>query len=114
MAPPSAVDAPVVEEDEGEDEVAAGQPHVHTLSYWIERFRPLVEREDGEVVVVCANRTGMEGTAKYAGTSTVMRLGRGEVALWDVLGMGTEGLLRVDTSEVSACGCICFWSAADR
>ncbi|KAL9082223.1 MAG: hypothetical protein Q9159_006586 [Coniocarpon cinnabarinum] len=88
----------------------AAQPDTHTLAYWIARMRPLVESEK-EVVVVCANRTGREGDATYAGTSTVMRMGgsgggggdRGEgegggnVSLWGVLGKGEAGVLRVDT-----------------
>lgn len=60
-----------------------------------------------EVVCVIANRTGIEpggegqAEARYAGTSCVLVAGRGVVRLWGILGMGREGLLRVDTDEVS-------------
>lgn len=88
------------------------EPDVDTLSYWIERFRPLIEPTgpEEEVFVVCANRTGEEGVAprvgnvRYAGTSTVMgmrRVDRGasqvNIKIFDVMGRSQDGLLIVDT-----------------
>jgi hypothetical protein len=62
-------------------------------------------------VVVCANRTGEEGTAerigevRYAGSSCVMGLTKGdgemdgEVRIWDILGRAQEGVMVVDTGK---------------
>lgn len=81
---------------------AAAEPELSTLSYWVERLRPVVENKARKVIVVLANRCGIEPGADadvyYAGTTTVMRLGQGEVELWDVLGKGEERLLMVDTA----------------
>jgi len=89
------------------------QPDLSTLGYWVERFSPLIgpavgEGEEREVVVVIANRTGDEGVAervgevRYAGSSCVMGLRKGEerdVRIWDILGRAEEGVLAVDTDE---------------
>lgn len=76
-------------------------PQTDTLSYWAARFQPLVDRmAEKQVVLVMANRTGVENDACYAGSSTVMRIRQGEVHLWDVLGKGEEGCLIVDTKHV--------------
>ncbi|MCJ1476862.1 Carbon-nitrogen hydrolase [Lambiella insularis] len=101
------------------------RPDGATLRYWVERLRPLV-RAEREVVVVLANRCGVEagggkggeeglgeggdgqgggvGTAeaRYAGSSTVMCVGRGRVRLWGIMGRGEEGVLRVDTETECA------------
>ena len=74
------------------------EPDMHTLAYWIARHQPLL-LDDKEVVIVCANRSGKEGDATYAGSSTVMKVGKGEVWLWRVLGKGEEGVLAVDTNK---------------
>lgn len=88
------------------------RPDMDTLSYWIERFRPLVEANgaEEEVIVVIANRTGDEGEAprigevRYAGSSTVMGLkksdkhGNTQVKIWDVMGRAQDGLLIIDTN----------------
>ena len=89
------------------------QPDLDTVSYWLERLRPL-RGPDGahqEVVVVFANRCGEEGDlaligpVRYAGSSTVMGFSRGhgrkdgEVRIWDMLGRAEEGLLVVDTEN---------------
>ena len=91
------------------------EPELETLSYWVERFRPVVAGER-QVIVVIGNRCGIEGgdvcntstgagdmpeTAEvcYAGSSTVIRIGKGKVELWDVLGKGEERCLLVDTEE---------------
>ena len=95
-----------------EDLVDAGgkQPDLRTLSYWVERLKPVVEGKR-KIVCVVANRTGIEGggessvgnaeEARYAGTSCVMKVGKGLVRIWGILGKGEKGLLIVDTDEVS-------------
>jgi protein N-terminal amidase len=89
------------------------QPDLSTLGYWVERFSPLVGPaagggEQNEVVLVIANRTGDEGMAervgevRYAGSSCVMSLRKGEerrVRIWDILGKAEEAVLVVDTDE---------------
>lgn len=89
------------------------RPDLSTLGYWVGRFSPLVgpavgEGEQKEVVVVIANRTGSEGVAervgevRYAGSSCVMGLRKGEgraVRIWDILGRAEEAVLVVDTDE---------------
>ena len=82
-------------------------PDGNTVAYWAERLRPLMDSSTGseqEVIIVCANRVGAEGTSpqfgevKYAGSSCVMSLKKGqEVRIWDVLGRAQEGVLIVDT-----------------
>ncbi|MCJ1275604.1 Carbon-nitrogen hydrolase [Puttea exsequens] len=88
-------------------EVPPGQPDLQTLSYWIERLRPLVE-QDKEVIIVCANRCGeepgnnpigQEEGVEYAGSSWVGRIGRGQINIWGILGRGEEGVLGVDMGE---------------
>lgn len=89
------------------------QPDLSTLGYWVERFSPLTgpavgEGEQNEVVLAIANRVGDEGTAervgevRYAGTSCVLGLRKGDeraVRIWDILGRAEEGVLLVDTEE---------------
>jgi len=76
------------------------EPCMDTLSYWMARLKPLlVADEPREVIVVLANRTGVEGDAVYAGTSTVIGIEPGNVKLYGVLGRGEKELLMVDTSE---------------
>jgi protein N-terminal amidase len=89
------------------------RPDLSTLGYWVERFSPLTapavgEGEPNEVVLVVANRVGDEGTAervgevRYAGTSCVMGLQKGDgraMRIWDILGRAEEGVLVVDTNK---------------
>lgn len=77
------------------------EPDMKTLSYWVERFGPLIKAEGEGTILVMANRCGVEGKACYAGTSTVMQVSRGEVNMWDICGKGEERCLVVDTEEVS-------------
>ena len=75
-------------------------PDLETLSYWIERIVPLVKNQEGEVVVVFANRCGEEPTdARYAGTSWIGRVGFGKVKIWDTAGRAEEKLLLIDTDQ---------------
>lgn len=97
-------------------EEVSGQPVIpdmDTIGYWIERFRPLLgpSAHDGEVLVVCANRAGEEGTdprigeVRYAGSSCVMGFSEGsggfdgDVRIWKIFGRAQEGVLLVDTSD---------------
>lgn len=73
---------------------------METLAYWVARLEPLIRCEDdGEIIIVLANRTGVEGDAVYAGTSAVLGIQSGEVKLYGVLGRGERELLVVDTSK---------------
>jgi protein N-terminal amidase len=75
-------------------------PDVATISYWLERFAPIVEsRSDTPVYVVLANRCGMEKTVCYAGSTTVMKIHQGVVSLFETCGKGEERCLVVDLSE---------------
>ena len=86
-------------------------PDLNTVAYWVERLRPLMHEVTGteqEVVIVCANRCGTEGTAprigdvKYAGSSCVMSMKKGqEVRIWDIFGRGQEGVLLIDTKDAA-------------
>ena len=85
----------------------AREPDLDTLSYWIERLKPLVEG-DKEVVIVCANRCGeeegknslgVEEGVRYAGTSWSGKVGREKVKIWDIMGRREEGVTVVDTEE---------------
>lgn len=107
-------------------DVEPNQPDMATLSYWVERFSPLLESARGEdVTVVFANRCGVEDNAEmreghvvkkrplmqevcYAGSSCVLTFRNGQVGLYDrdgasgILGKSEEGVLVVDTSKVSS------------
>ena len=82
------------------------EPELSTLSYWVERLRPVVERKaDRKTIVVLAKRCGVEPGAEkqacYAGTSTVLGVGNGEVEIWDIQGKGEERLLVMDTDKAA-------------
>src|SRR5213079_262060 len=74
-------------------------PDTATIQYWQSRFQPLLEDkgDDREVLVVVCNRSGGEGEAYYAGTSSVIGWQGGVVRHYGVLGRGVEDLLVVDT-----------------
>ena len=83
----------------------AEEPDLDTLSYWIERMKPLVDGEK-EVIVVCANRSGEEPGknpigeeegVRYAGSSWVGKVGRGAVRIWQIMGRATEQVTVADT-----------------
>ena len=85
------------------------EPDLDTLSYWIERLRPLVIAEK-EVLVICSNRCGeepgrnlatpdSEGGVRYAGSSWVGLIGKKTVKIWGILGREQEDLLLVDTTK---------------
>jgi protein N-terminal amidase len=71
-----------------------------TLSYWLARLKPLLAIDKPrEVIIVLANRAGIEGDAVYAGTSAIIGIERGYVKLYGVLRRGEKELLMVDTSK---------------
>ncbi|KAK6065467.1 carbon-nitrogen family protein [Seiridium cupressi] len=75
------------------------EPDMETMTYWIKRLEPLIRAEtDEEIIIIFANRTGMEEEAVYAGTSAVIGIQHGEVNVYGLLGRGEKELLVVDTS----------------
>ena len=71
-----------------------------TVSYWLARIEPLVRAETkGEIIVVYANRTGIEEEAVYAGTSAMLGIQAGEIKAYRILGRREKELLVVDTSK---------------
>jgi len=73
---------------------------VATIAYWVERFQPLVEANLEEpVYVIMANRSGMEKGVCYAGSSTVIKIDKGEVSLFETAGKSDERCLVVDLSD---------------
>jgi protein N-terminal amidase len=106
-----------------EMEVEPEQPALETVSYWLQRFEPLVEasrNSEEDVVVVFCNRVGNEvnevrelttksgqviplgESVSYAGSSCAMRFSGGEVSILDMMGKREEGLLVFDTEAVSS------------
>lgn len=80
-------------------------PDTKTLGYWVDRLEPLVAQGGREVLVVMANRCGVEEPdVRYLGTSWVGKVGRGKVKVWGLMGKGEEGVLVVDTKEVPKWG----------
>jgi protein N-terminal amidase len=81
------------------------RPDEETFAYWIERFQPLLEADGrtgedaGPIVVVCANRCGIEGNACFAGTSAVFVVEAGKVSIFDVLGKLEEKCMVVDLAR---------------
>ncbi|KAB5563163.1 carbon-nitrogen hydrolase [Coniochaeta sp. 2T2.1] len=74
------------------------EPDVETLTYWVQRMEPVIRAEgDDEIIVVFANRCGVEGDAVYAGTSAVLGVQGGEVSVYGLLGRGSKELLIVNT-----------------
>jgi protein N-terminal amidase len=99
-----------------------GQPALETVSYWLQRFSPVMEASlaGGEdVVVVFSNRVGNEinevrelttkkgqviplgESVSYAGSSCAVRFRSGKVSILDMMGKGEEGLLIFDTEDMS-------------
>lgn len=77
---------------------AAQEPDLATLTYWLQRFEPVIRDEsDEELIVVFCNRCGMEDDVLYAGTSAVIGIKNGEVSVYGLLGRGSKELLIVNT-----------------
>jgi protein N-terminal amidase len=102
--------------------LSPGEPAVETVSYWLQRFSPLIKASQAggeDVFVVFSNRAGNEKneirelttktgqviplgeSVSYAGSSCVMRFSGGRVSILDMMGKGEEGLLVMDTDDVS-------------
>jgi hypothetical protein len=78
---------------------APKEPDMETLSYWLARLEPVIRaEEEGEIIVVLANRCGIEDEAVYAGSSAVLGIQGGEVKVYGILGRGEKELLVVDTT----------------
>lgn len=77
------------------------RPDIDTLNYWVRRLYPIIRDSSNteEIIVVFANRCGIEDEVLYAGTSTVVGIKDGEVKVYGVLGRGEEKLLVVDTEK---------------
>jgi hypothetical protein len=76
------------------------EPDLETLAYWATRLEPVIRAEDDEeVIVVFANRCGVEDDIVYAGTSAVIGIKGGEVSVYGLLGRGEKELLVVDTEK---------------
>ncbi|KAI1340928.1 carbon-nitrogen hydrolase [Xylariaceae sp. FL0016] len=74
------------------------EPDMETMTYWVTRLEPLIRAEsEEEIIVIFANRTGVEDEAVYAGTSAVIGVKEGEVTVYGILGRGEKELLVVDT-----------------
>ncbi|KAI9649984.1 hypothetical protein NHQ30_002573 [Ciborinia camelliae] len=74
------------------------EPDMETLAYWLARLEPVIRAEQvGEIIVVFANRTGIEEEAVYTGTSAVLGICAGEVKVYGILGRGEKALLVADT-----------------
>jgi len=71
------------------------RPDNETFSYWVERFFPLQATQQ-PVFFVFANRCGIEGSACYAGTSSVMCFRDRKGYIYDILGKWEEKCLVVD------------------
>lgn len=75
-------------------------PDRDTIAYWIQRLQPILDHGSsslsGEAIFVACNRTGTERDAVFAGSSSVIGLGRGGAKLYGSLGRGTEDLLVCD------------------
>lgn len=85
----------------------AEEPDLSTLSYWVERLKPLVEAEK-EVITVIANRCGeeagksplgIEEGVRYAGSSWIGKVGNGVVKIWEVMGRAEEAVIVADTDK---------------
>lgn len=76
----------------------SGEPDMDSLSYWMARLQPVLQNKPGkEVIVIFANRSGMEDTATYVGTSAVLGIKDGDISLYGMLARDDERLLVVDT-----------------
>lgn len=80
--------------------VEPGQPDVATVAYWVERFQPLVDaKREKPTYIIMANRCGMERGVCYAGSSTVIKIDKGVVSLYETAGKSEEKCLVVDLNE---------------
>ncbi|KAH8710709.1 Protein N-terminal amidase [Beauveria bassiana] len=89
-----------IREESREFSCMPNEPDMETLTYWVTRLEPLIrENRKDEIIVVFANRCGIEGDVTYAGTSAVLGIHHGEVTVYGLLGRGEKELLVVDTTH---------------
>jgi hypothetical protein len=85
-------------EDQREFSCLLEEPDMKTLTYWIQRLEPVIRSDnEDEIIVVFANRCGVEDEIQYTGTSAVVGVAHGEVRVYGLLGRGVKDLLVVDT-----------------
>ena len=73
-------------------------PDMTALNYWIQRLKPIIQSSGPkETIVIISNRTGREGSFRFAGTSTVLGISEGEVRVYGMLDQNTSSLLVADT-----------------
>lgn len=90
----------ITHEDQGSFIQKPSEPDMDTLSYWVSRIEPIIRTEsDEEIIVVFANRSGIEQDATYTGSSAVVGVRSGEVNVYGILGRGENKLLVVDTDD---------------
>jgi protein N-terminal amidase len=77
------------------------RPDNETVSYWIERFFPVHSSRQSNVFIVLANRCGIEESACYAGTSSVICFRNGKGYIYEILGKCEEKCMVVDLQKVS-------------
>lgn len=71
---------------------------METMTYWVQRLEPVIRSEnEDEIIVIFANRCGIEDDVVYAGTSAVIGVKNGEVSVYGLLGRGVKELLIVNT-----------------
>ncbi|KAI6581635.1 hypothetical protein MCOR06_008959, partial [Pyricularia oryzae] len=76
------------------------KPDMETFEYWAKRMEPLIRAEkDAEIILVFANRCGIERNALYAGTNIVMGIQNGEVNIYGIFGRGIKHLLVINTDN---------------
>jgi len=75
------------------------RPDNDTLSYWIERFFPVRVSHRQPVFIVFANRCGMEGSACFAGTSSILCFREGRGYIYNVIGKWDEQCMVVDLQK---------------
>jgi protein N-terminal amidase len=76
------------------------RPDNATLEYWVERFYPVHRSNRQPVFIVFSNRCGIEGSACYAGTSSIICFREGKGYIYDLLGKWDEQCLVVDLQKV--------------
>lgn len=86
----------------------AEQPSFPTLNYWAARCQPFFDATAGTLTIrpkylIAANRTGIEGSSTFAGSSCVLQMKQGESpVLLKALGIREEGVLLVDIPRAEA------------
>jgi hypothetical protein len=76
------------------------EPDLDTLLSWTLKLETLIREENPqEIIIVFANRAGVEGDMVYAGTSAVIGIKAGRVICYGILGREEQKLLFADTEK---------------